>query len=357
MGLFSLFKKNSSLGLDLGNRWAKLIKLKGSGKKIELERVGRTFFTKEEIEDKEKTKHKIRQLCNSLLIKDNQVNISLAGHSVIIKRLPLPPSEGTPKNYDEIIKKHAKDHIPFDIENVYMDYYIIENTENTDDNPETTKEYFLVASKKNVIHEVQDLVEGCGFRIEAIDVEGFALCNCFEYNYPEYVSKTSYLIDIGSSNTIFCVYSNGSPLIIRDLSIGGDQITEKIKEVLNKNFIECEKIKINLLSGIEPRDRIMINQKIEDLYLRWIDEIQKLIYFHISNYSNSEEVENIFLSGGGSLSPKFKEVMEEHLEKNVEYINPFRKLDISLDNFDIEYIKSISPQFSMATGLALRNFI
>ncbi len=353
MGLFSFLKNNSGVGLDLGNRWTKLMVLKKSGKQIQLERLGRIFFTKDEFEDKQKIKEKITKLYNLLSIKINYINISLAGHSVIIKRLPLPSTPQDQKDFDEIIKKHARDHIPFDIENVYMDYHVIQQEERSKD----VKEYFLVATKKNVVHEMQDLIHGMGFHIEAIDVEGFSLCNCFEYNYPEFISDTSYLIDIGSSNTIFCVYSQGAPLIIRDLSIGGDQVTEKIKGVLNKNFIECEKIKINQLSGVTPKEKIIINQKIEDLYLTWIDEIQKLIYFHVSNYAKGEDVKNIFLSGGGSLSPKFKEVMEEHLEKEVEYMNPFKKIYISANNFDMEYLKNISPQFSMATGLALRNFI
>ncbi len=350
MNIFSFMKKKCGVGLDIGKNWTKVVELKKKGGKIQLNKMGRAFLEREESEDKKKTGEKINKLLNSLGIKNKNVNLSLAGHSVIIKKITLPPNMPK-KEYEEIIKKQAKEHIPFDIENVYMDWFLIEDVD------EKKKECLLVASKKDVVKALTDFIEGIGLNIEVIDVEGFALCNCFEFNYPEYMDKNTYLLDIGSENTIFCVYTKGTPLLIRDLSIGGNQLTNQIKEVLNKNFSESEKIKINMFHDVSPKDRILINQKIEDVYLKWIDEIQKMIFFHISNHPESKEVENIFISGGGSLSPNIKKVLEEHLEKTVEYINPFRKIDISLNNFDKEYIKSIGVQFVVSTGLALRDFI
>jgi len=353
MGLFQLFKKKAGIGLDLGNKWIKTVRLIKNGKKLELNKLGRTYLKKEEIEDKNKLREKIKILFNYLSIKDREVSLSLAGHAVIIKRLTLPKTKGEIKKLEETIKKHAKEHIPFDLENVYLDYFIIGSPE---DNSESI-EYFLVASKKNVVNELKDFIERANFKIEGIDVEGFALCNCFEYNYPEHISETSYLLDIGGMHTIFCVYSNGIPLLIRDISFGGDQLTDVVKQVLNKNFSECEKIKINGFRSIDPKDKILIHQKMEDLYLSWIDQIQKIIYFYTSNNPQNKEAKNIYLSGGGSLAPRLKEVMVEHLEKDIDFINPFRKIDIPMANFDLEYIKSVRPQFAIATGLAIRNFI
>jgi len=352
MGLFQILAKKVGVGLDLGNRWIKTVRLIKDGKRLKLSRVGRTFLKKEELEDKNKLREKIKKFLNSLLIKDRELSLSLAGHSVIIKRLKLPKTEQKKEKLEETIKKHAKEHIPFDIENVFMDYFILTPEGNTED-----IEYFLVASKKNVVNELKDFIESANFRIEGIDVEGFALCNCFEYNYPEFISDTAYLLDIGSVNSVFCVYSKGSPLLIRDLSLGGDQITNLVKEVLNANFSECEKIKINGFKGVVPKEKILIYQKMEELYLNWIDEIQKILYFYTSNNPEAQEVGKIYLSGGGSLAPKLKEVMEEHLEKNIDILNPFRKIDIPISNFDTEYLKATGPQFAIATGLALRNFI
>ena len=151
MKLMSIFKKYVGIGLDIGNRWTKLIKLKGTPEKINLERIGRTFLTKEDLLDTKRTSSKIKTLVNSLEIKEKDINTSIAGHSVIIKRLTLPPIEKNQKQkkqFDELIKQHAKEHIPFDIENVYMDYCIVES-EGEDSNQQ--KEYFLVASKKEII--------------------------------------------------------------------------------------------------------------------------------------------------------------------------------------------------------------
>ncbi len=346
MTLFPFGRKKEGIGLDIGHRWGKVIKLTQKGEMPVLERLGRTFWTKEEREDRQRLQERIKNILNALLLKEKEVITSLAGHSVIIKRIPLSEVGGV-KDYDEVIKKQAKDHIPFDVKNVYLDYHIINDTP-------SPREYFLVASKKEEVHDLQEVLEGMGLKILIIDVDGFALCNCFEFNYPELINGCTYLLDIGSTSSIFCVYSKGNPLIIRDAGFGGDQVTFQIKEVLNCPFQEAEKIKTMGLKGIDPRDKLKISQKIKELYLSWVDEIQKLIYFHSSNYEG-EEVTRLFLSGGGSLCAEIKKTLEEHLEKEVLLLNPFKKISVSIENFDPEYLKNISPQFVIATGLALRN--
>lgn len=345
MGMFSFKKRKNSVGLDLGQRWIKVVELSGNNGNINLKRIGRCLLTREEQEEKIKTRQKISKLITSHQIEQKRVTISLAGHSVIIKRISLPQNLTQNTDYDEIIKKHAKEHIPFDLDNVYLDYCLLKNNE-----------YFLVASKKEVVKDVIDLIEGGDLSIEAIDIEGFALSNCFEFNYPEYIQKTCYLIDIGSKSTIFCVYSKGEPLFIRDISIGGDQIIHAVKEIVGRNFMECEKLCVNSFTGLNIKEKVMLSQKIEEVYLKWIDEIQPSIFFHQSNYE-PEEVEHIFLSGGGSLSQNLKQVFEEHLEKEIQYINPFKRINVSLNDFDMEYLKSVGPQFTIATGLALRNLV
>ncbi len=345
MGILSFKRDKLSIGLDLGERWIKLVQLRGINGTIKLNRIGRCLLTKEELEEKAKTRQKINLLFTSHKIKQKNVNVSLAGHSVITKRIKLPHNLSEKTDYHEIIKKHAREHIPFDLDNVYMDYCLLKNNE-----------YFLVASKKEVVKDVIDLIEGGNLIIEAIDIDGFALSNCFEFNYPEYAQKTCYLIDIGSKSTIFCVYSKGEPLFIRDINIGGNQLINTVKEVVGLNFQECEKAVFNSFSEFNGKERVILSQKIEELYLKWIDEIQPSIFFHESNYGD-EKVEHIFLSGGGSLSQNLKEVFEEHLEKEIHYINPFKNINISVNDFDMEYLKSIGPQFVIATGLALRNLV
>ncbi len=346
MTLFPFSRKKSGLGLDLGHRWTKLVKLGQKGGIPVLERIGRTFWRKEQREEPLKVTDRLKKLWNSLLIKDKEVITSLAGHSVIIKRITLAHSDSS-TDYDALIKKQAKEHIPFDIQNVYLDYSLLEGVG-------PPKEYFLVASKKEEIHQLQEIIEKADLKISIIDVDGFALCNCFEFNYPELIDTTTYLLDIGSGSSIFCVYSEGNPLIIRDGTFGGDQVTSTIKEVLDCPFYEAEKLKYIGFKGISPDDKLKIYQKIKELYLGWIDEIQKLIYFHSSNYEG-QEVKKIFLSGGGSLCREIKPMLEKYLDKEIELLNPFKRITLPIDNFDLEYIKSIHSQFVIATGLALRN--
>ena len=337
-------KKDSGTGLDLGQRWAKLVKLEPKRKQTSLSRLGRVAWQKEEKEDGGKMATKLNGIWNGLAIKDKKVISALAGHGVIIKHIDVP---GQNQDMDTFVRQQAQEYIPFDLNEVYLDYQFLD----TDKSGQTLKA-ILVASKKTMIDELRNLFHSASLVLNIVDVEGFALSNCFEFNYPERMTESSYILDIGSTSSIFCVYSRGYPLFIRDLHLGGEQITDKISRHFNINRTEAEQLKLQGVDQTDKPGKERVQQEIKNSFISWTEDIQRLITLH----RNSEEkgADKIYLAGGGSLYPGLKETIAEELNLETEHLNPWRNISYDERAFDSGYLRSCAPQYAVATGLALR---
>jgi len=337
-------KKGVGAGLDLGQRWAKLVKLQPKRKQPTLERLGRLAWQKEEKDDSGMMAAKLSGMWEGLGLKEKRVISALAGHGVIIKHLNVP---GQNQDMDSYVREQAQEYIPFDLNEVYLDYQFLD----TDESGQSVRT-ILVASKKTMIDELHNLFNSASLALNTVDVEGFALSNCFEFNYPERMSESTYILDIGSTTSIFCVYSRGYPLFIRDLHLGGEQITEKISRSFNIHSTEAEQIKLQGLDETDKPGKDRVKQDIRSTIISWSEDIQRLITLHKN--SGEQGGDKIYLSGGASLYPGLKEIITEELGLETEHLNPWRNISYDERHFDAAYLRSCAPQYAVATGLALR---
>lgn len=347
MGIFSLFGKKIACSLDLGQNWAKVVKLSPGRTAPSLIKMGRISWKRSDWQNKKYLAEKLAQFWSQIELKEKTVITSMAGHDVIIKRVDLPYTSS--KSEREDIYKHAQEYIPFNIDDVYLDVQEIGGNSR-----EKNQNVLLVASKKQMVHDLQDLLQQANLGIYIIDVDGFALSNCFEFNYPEMLSNTTYLLDIGETHSTFCVYSQMTPVFVRDIAFGGQQITDKLNKLLDKESVDIEKIKISGTQDIEPELRNKVKQAMEDTYSVWSEEVQQLINFYQNSQQDAQSAEKILLSGGGSLIPGAKESLRSYLNMEIEHMNPWRQINCNHNQFDSAYLSSVGPQFAISVGLALR---
>lgn len=347
MKFLPFFKNNTPCGLDIGEHWTKTVHLRRSRKGATLDKMGLLFGGRSNLNNKSQIASKIRHLWQSIQLKNKLVISSMTGHAVIIKRLDL--SVSNTQRPEEAIHHQAQQHIPFDINDVYFDFQIMgPGTE------KGTKDVLLVASKKQMVEELKEVFEMAELGLSTLDVDGFALSNCFEFNYPEEMNKSSYLLDIGASHGIFCVYSQKNPIFVRDIGIGGQQINERLASLLNVNQTQVEKYKLTGFQDIEQSDIKKIQTEIKNIFANWVQEIYRMSNFFKTNYENYQYPDTIYLSGGASLIPGLKDKLSQELGLQVHYLDPWRKIYCDDYSFDSKYLQSIGPQFSIAVGLALR---
>lgn len=345
LGFFS--KKNAGVGLDLGSEWLKMVKIRPGKGDLVLESLARCPWQPGDLDNNSATAKKIVSMWAQYMMKEQVVASSMAGHAVIVKRVTFE-SESS-KALADTVMKDARQYIPFDINDVYLDFQVLGPGQK-----EKSYDVLLVASKKKVVQNLSDVISQSGLSLSVIDVDSFALCNSFEYNYPESQDKPVYLLDIGGAQSVFCIYHNAQPVFLREVSFGGRVVTESMASILNLKRIDAERVKLSGNGEIDEKNKKLISDSVNKTFKNWCDELRRLIGFYQSSSSNVVPANSLYLSGGGALLGGLRDVFQKELGLDVQYHNPFRKIYYDRDSFQKEYLEEIGPQMVVPFGLALR---
>src|SRR6267143_2156997 len=103
-------------------------------------------------------------------IKAVELKSTKSGHSVIVKRVPLPLM--TEDELYDRIPSEASQHIPFDIADVNLSYQLLESMDSQMD-------VLLVAAKKDKILNHTNVLAQAGKTPVVVDIDAFALQNSF----------------------------------------------------------------------------------------------------------------------------------------------------------------------------------
>ncbi len=349
-----LFKRNKTLlGLNIGSGYIKMVEFKDTGSVYTLKNFGLAGLPADvivdgTIMDAETIITTLKNLAANLKIRKKRVCTSISGHAVIIKKVTLPQVDET--TLEATIQQEATQHIPYDINDVNLDFQILgpnrDNQENID--------IILVAVKKETINDYLMLVEEAGFIPVVLDVDTFALENAYEHNYEEeHASQVTALVDIGANLTSINIIYQGVTCFSRNITFGSRIITEQLQKNFTLNYDNAEILKL----GTPVNERLKpaeVYHVINEALFSLINEIDKAIEFFHNSSLVPERVQKIVLSGGGSLTPGITREIQQTTGLDVELIDPFRNIMIPEKNFDREYIQAIGPLAAVAAGLALR---
>lgn len=340
--------KKAVVGLDIGSYSIKGILLDETKSGLVLKTLGLVNLPPEaiiegEILEKEVVVGAIKNLLKSLKVKVKGVSTSISGYSVIIKKISLPTA--TREELAENIEVEAEQFIPFDISEVNVDFQILGQADDDDDQMEV----ILVAAKKDIIDSHVDVLVEAGLKPTIIDVDVFALENAFSTSYPN-VSDTVALIDIGANKININVLKGGSSLFTKDAAMGGARITEEIQDRFDVNYKTAEAIKLGATEAPDPE---AVREIVERAVENWAAEVKRTIDLLAATYP-SEDLKEIYLSGGSCRIQGLDQYIAQEMGVPVHFLNPFNGIGIDQKKFDPAYIEYIAPQTAICLGLALR---
>mgnify|MGYP001171160486 CR=1 FL=1 len=342
-------KKAHLIGLDIGSRAIKLGEVaqkKGHRilKKFGMAKLPQGAIVEGRIKEPRVVADAIKGLVKQLKVREKNVATSIAGYSVIIKKIVVR------KMYDEefqdSVQYEAEQYFPFDLEDVNIDFHIIGEHEA---NPNQMN-VMLVAAKKEVVDDHIELLRMADLNPCVIDVDVFALERAFEDCYLQ-EEKSVALIDIGANRLNVNIVKNNVSAFTRDVAIGGEEITREIASRFNCPFEEAEHIKLG-----KATDRV--DQKdLQDIFFsfisNWSNEIRRVIDFYYSTYPD-EEIKRIILSGGAVQTDGFIRHLQADTSIEAEMFEPFSYLKINEKDHDMAYLRRIAPQAAICMGLAAR---
>ena len=342
--------KKNLVGLDIGSSSVKAVELGKKGANLQLLNLGFENLQTDTIVDGQimelnNVSNVIAHIFNEHQIRTNRVVAGVSGHSVIVKNIVLPQMSS--EELQESFSWHAEEHIPFDIADVNLDYELTGKSSET-------LHVLMAACKSDKIANVKQAIQLAGKQPVIIDVDAFALQNCYEMNYQPKAGEVVALLNIGAATMNINILNGSRSVFARDASVGGSQYTSLLQKELGLSFEQAEGVKrgMPLPEGVEPRP---IQPIIETVSETLALEMKKTVDFYRATAQDGEgSIQKILLAGGGSKLPGLADFLSARFEIPVEVFNPFRHIEVDERKFDPDYMREIVPEMAVAVGLALR---
>jgi type IV pilus assembly protein PilM len=342
-------RSKSLVGLDIGSSAVKAIELKPAGKVYRVAAFGSQAVPPDSIVDGAiidgtAVIEAIRRLFDGMKVKTKDVAASLSGNAVIVKKISLPSM--TEAELAESIYWEAEQYIPFDIQDVNLDYQILDRGVGG----KSTMEVLLVAAKKEKIADYTGVIGQAGRVAVVIDVDAFALQNAYEVNYGTEPTAVVVLLNAGASATNINILHGDQSVFTRDISTGGNAYTEALQKELNLPFEQADELKRGgAVDGVSFDDaRPVLRAVTENVML----EVQKTFDFFKTSAA-SDRITRIVVSGGASRAEGFAEMLTERFQAPVELFDPFKRVAFDAAKFRVN-ATDVAPTAAVAVGLALR---
>jgi len=352
MALFGFSKPKAVVGLDIGSSSVKAVELKPVGKGYRVaafatEPVPPDSIVDGAIIDSAAVADAIRRIFDNKAFKTKDVAASLSGNAVIVKKITLPVM--TQAELADSIYWEAEQYIPFDIQDVNLDYQILDAGTGAD--ARGTMDVLLVAAKKEKIADYTGVIAQAGRVPVVVDVDVFALQNAYEVNYGLNPGAVVVLLNAGASGININIVAGDQSLFTRDISIGGNAYTEALQKELNLPFDRAEQLKRGeSMDGIGVEEVQPVLHAMTDNVLL---EIQKTFDFFKATAA-SDRIDRIVLSGGASRVDGFAHALQERFGAPVEMFDPFRKVAFEPRRLGAGDVDAVMPVAAIAVGLALR---
>lgn len=348
--MFGIGRKKETVGLDIGASSVKAVQLNPLRGGHQLVRLGVAPLHPETIVDgvimdSGTVISAIQQIFTENQIKSKDVVVAVSGHSVIVKKIKVGRMKL--EELEEQIPFEAEQYVPYAIEDVNLDFQILEGT-STGANE---MDVLLVAVKKDIINDYLSIISTAGLKAVVVDVDAFALQNAFEIASEVERDQVVGLVNLGAAVMNINILQGGLSEFTRDSALGGNRYTESIQKMLGLSYEQAESLKLG--GEVEGRTYEDARPAIEMVNTEVAGEIRRSFDFFRSS-SHSDTIHRVVLSGGCARLPNLVEYLSENLEIPCELANPLRNIKADPKTFDPEYLGVIAPQLAVSVGLALR---
>ena len=340
------------VGLDIGSSAVKAVELKPAGKgyrvaAFAIEPVPADAIVDGAIIDAGAVTESIRRIFSeNKAFKATDVCASLSGNAVIVKKIALPVMTET--ELDESIYWEAEQYIPFDIQDVNIDYQILDA--GTGPDARGSMDVLLVAAKKEKIGDYTSVIAQAGKTPVIVDVDAFALQNAYEVNYGLDAAQVVVLMNAGASAININILQGDQSVFTRDISMGGNAYSEAVQKELDLPFESAEQLKKGIpVDGATFEEAQPVLRAVTENVLL---EIQKTFDFFKATAA-SDQIDRIMLSGGASRVDGFKEMLQERFNVPVEEFDPFRAVTWDAKKLSSDAVDHAATA-AIAVGLALR---
>jgi type IV pilus assembly protein PilM len=383
-GKASLFSSRAqAAGLEIGTSTLKVVELK-AGKPPTLLALGSRpmppgLLDEDQVLDPAGLAREIKALFEEAGIKRRFVVTAVNNRSAITRNISVPKM--TLKELDQAITWEAERYIPFPIDEVSLDYYVLDNPSDVPDGGQL--EVVIAAARLELVAQQVDYLRLAGLEPFIVDVKPFALLRALKGALlGEHLNKTTLagqryteadevgiVLEIAASATTITLVRGERVLMNRNIGVSGDDFTAAVQRAFGLDFDSAEEVKIEygtaaiptedeeeLLNFDAKREQFSPGRVYEALRPVLVDlttEIRRsLEFFRVQ--AGDANFSRILMTGGGAKLRGLPEAISDSLGFRVSLGDPWLTTIVDENRFDAKQLRRIAPEFSVPLGLALR---
>ncbi|MES2970710.1 MAG: type IV pilus assembly protein PilM [Patescibacteria group bacterium] len=225
------------------------------------------------------------------------------------------PNLGT-TDLAEAIRLETEQYVPVPIEELYVDYNIINTMEKE-------QEILAVAVPKKIIDSYIQLTSLLGLEVVAVETSIGAASRLFVQ--AEQSDVPTVLIDLGSLSSDITIYDKAL-IVTGTVPGGGDSFTSAIATSLGVTREEAHIIKTKYGLGMSKKQK-EITQGLAPILDQMLKEIRRMIRYYEERSGTQRKIGQVVTMGGGANMPGLSEHMTNLLRLPVRMCDPWQHVD------------------------------
>lgn len=354
-------KKNNYLGVDLGSASIKIVELeavKGVPRLVTYAYVDQLFnwMQNDSVEELGRAAGTLKALIQQSKAGATKAMAALPSFAVFSSLISLP--EMNKKDLEAAIQWEAKKIIPLPLEEVILDYKILDKKNTSGDNftNVTTKieneiapdvkegknlRILLTAAPKKLVHKYLQIFKAADLDLIGLETESFAMGRSLIGRDPASVM----ILDMGSNTSDIMIFESGVPVLSRSVNYGGENITVAIAGSSGMNRAQAEQFKMDLAASATE-----FSPQIKEVLAAIINEIKYSLELYVNQ--NQKRVEKMIVTGGSSLLNGLSQYLEGQLGIRVFIGDPWARVSYPTEIKPL--LDEIGPRFAVTIGVAMR---
>jgi len=333
-----IFSRAPGIGLDIGNKKIKLVRIKRGGQGVKLVDYGCKFSPPGSVEagmiqDPERLGERLGELVDDMKMSKQPAVSVVAGPQVYIRNFVMPRMKS--RELKTAVRYESSTFLPIPIDEAAIDISPLQYFE---DEEGKKVEVFFVAVRKLQVENLRLACEIAGLKLAAVEIEPLALHRLSSRD----PSEQQVFVNVGASRSTFSVFKGEALIFNRHLSFGCSAFAQSYLHGQDTPFTGLQSIEI----GSSGEHQYLVRDMIAEL-------ARAMEYY---NMQKSETINNLWLCGGGAQLKGLDQALSEGINCPVSIFDSLRRVEIP-DNIDETVRKELKYDYAVALGLAARGVI
>jgi len=342
----------NAVGLDIGTTAVRAAELSVRRGRITLERFGQLALpvgavVDGEVADPDTVAAAVKRLWRQARFGSKRVIMGVANQRVVVRMVDLPWME-----LDELRRSlhfQVQEYIPIPVDDAELDVNVL--GEHEGGGGQRFMRVLLVAAQKEMVAGHVRVATTAGLQPVGVDLTPFALLRSLVPEGSAMLAETGEaLVDVGARVTNVVVHSGGSPRFVRIMLMGGQDVTDAIRQRLELDHEEAERTKLGVgAGGFGGPD---VDRIIEQRTAAFVDEIRGSLDFYRAQ-PDAVPVDRVVVTGGGSRLQPLASRLQDAVRLPVEAGRALRSLRLGRLRLGAEQLAELEPVTAVPVGLAL----